>query len=58
MSQNDTYYLHIESTLYLRTTIRNYNAGGYTSGTDIAVHMRMFRLTAYIFYLGNDIQII
>ena len=30
MSQKDTSHVHIVSTLYLRTTLRKYNVGGYT----------------------------
>ena len=48
MSQNDTSYLHIGSTLCLRTTLRKYNVGGYASGTDIAIHLRLFVLICYI----------
>ena len=42
MSQKDTSYFHIGSTLCLRTTLRKYNAGGYISGTYIAMHLRLF----------------
>ena len=40
--------VHIGSTLCLRKTLGNYNVGGYTSGTDIAIHLRPFVLIAYI----------
>ena len=42
MSKNDTYYVHIVSTLCLITTLRKYNVGGYASGTDISMHLRLF----------------
>ena len=42
MSQKDTSCVHIGSTLCLRNTLRKYNAGGYISGTDIAMHLRLF----------------
>ena len=58
MSQNDTSYIHIGSTLCLRTTIRKYNESGYVSGTYIAIHLRLFVLIAYIFGFGKDRQII
>ena len=48
MSQKDTSYVHIVSTLCLRTTLIKYNAGGYASGTDIAMHLRPFVLIPYI----------
>ena len=42
MSQNDTSYFHIGSTLYLRTNPKYYNVGGYASGTDIVINLRLF----------------
>ena len=48
MSQKDNPYLHIVSTLCLRNTIKIYNAGGYASGTDIAMHLRPFVLITHI----------
>ena len=48
MSQRYASYLHIVSDLFLRTTPRKYNTGGYTSGTDIAMNLRQFLLIAYI----------
>ena len=42
MSQNDTSYFHIGSTLCLRNNIREYNVGGYASGTDIVMNLRPF----------------
>ena len=44
--QKDTSYVHIVSTLGLRTTLRKCNAGGYTSGTNIAMHLRSSVLIA------------
>ena len=54
MSQKDTSYVHIVSTLCLRTTLRKYNAGGYAEGTDIAMHLRPFVLISYIFDFRKD----
>ena len=48
MSQKYTSYVHIGSTLCLRNTLRKYNAGGYASGTDKAMHLRPFVLITYI----------
>ena len=48
MSQKDTSYVHTGSTLCMRTNIRKYNAGGYASGTDIAMHLMTFVLIDYI----------
>ena len=42
VSQKYTSYVHIGSTLCLRTTLRKYNAGGYASGTDIEMYLRPF----------------
>ena len=50
MSQEDNSYAHIGSTLCLRTNLRNYNVGGYTSGTDIALYFRLFLLISYLIY--------
>ena len=58
MSQTDTFYVHIGSTVCLRTTLIKYNAGGYASGTDIAMHLRPFVLIAYIFGFRRDSQMI
>ena len=58
MSQKDTYYVHIGSTLCMRNTLRKYNPGEYASGTDIAMHSRPFLLIAYIFGFRKDRQII
>ena len=58
MPQKDTSYFHIGSTLCLRTSLRKYNAGGYASGTDIAMHLRPFVLIAYIFGFRKDSQMI
>ena len=41
MSQKDTSYFHIRSTLCLRTTLRKYNAGGYVSDTDTAMYLSL-----------------
>ena len=48
MSQKYTSYVHIGSTLCLRTTPRKYNASGYATGTDTAMHLRPFVLIDYI----------
>ena len=56
MSQTDTSYVHIGSTLYLRTTLGKYNPVGYASGTDIAMHLRPFVLIAYICGFRKDRQ--
>ena len=48
MSQKDTSYVHIESTLCLRTTPRKYNTGGCKSGTDIAMYFMLFEFISYI----------
>ena len=48
MSQKDTSYVHIVSTLCLRSTLRKYNTGGYASGTDILMHLRPFVFIDYI----------
>ena len=58
MSKKDTSYVHIVSTLCLRTTLRIYNAVGYTSGTDIAMHLRPFVLISCICGFIKDRQII
>ena len=58
MSQKDTSYVHIGSTMCLRNTLRKYNAGGYTSGTDIAMHLRLFLLIACICSFRKDRQMI
>ena len=42
MSQKDTSYVHIVSTLCLRTTLKKYNTGGYASGTDIVMPLSQF----------------
>ena len=46
--KKDTSNVHIGSTLCLRTTLRKYNAGGYASGTHIAMYLKTFVLIAYI----------
>ena len=48
MSQYDTSYFHIWSTLCLRTTIGKYNVSGLASGTHIAINFRLFVLIDYI----------
>ena len=58
MSQKDTSYFHIGSTLFLRTTLRKYNAGGYVSGTGIVMHLKPFVLIAYICSFIKDMQMI
>ena len=58
MSQKDTSYVHIGSTLCLITTIRKYNAGGYTPHTDIAMNFSLFLLIAYICGFIKDRQMI
>ena len=44
--------------LCLRTTIRKYNTGGYTPGTDIAMHLRPFVLIDQICGFRKDRQMI
>ena len=58
MPQNYTSYVHIESMLCLRNTLRKYNAGGDASCTDIAMHLRPFVLIAYICGFRKDSQMI
>ena len=58
MSQKDTSYVHIGSTMCLRNTPRKYNAGGYTSGTDIAMHLRPFLYSTCICSFIKDRQMI
>ena len=55
MLQKYTSYLHIVSTLFLRTNLSKYNVGGYASGTDFAIHLRPFVLVTYICGFINDI---
>ena len=56
--QKDTSYVHIGSTLCLRTTLRKYSKDGYPSGTDIAMHLSPFVFIAYICGFRKDMQII
>ena len=56
MSQKYISYVHIGSTLCLRTNPRKYNVGGYASGTDIAMYLRQFVLIAYICGCRKDKQ--
>ena len=42
----------------LITTLRKYNAGGYTSGTDSAMYLRLFVLIDYICGFRKDRQMI
>ena len=58
MSQKYTSYVHIGSTLCLRTTLRKYKTGGYASGTDIAMHLRPFVLISCICGFRNYMQMI
>ena len=58
MSQKDTTYVHIGSTLCLRTDLRKYDLGGYASDTDIVIHLRPFVLIAYSYGLKKDRQMI
>ena len=58
MSQKDTSYFHIVSTICMRTSLRKYNTGGYSSGTNIAMHLRPFVLIAYIFGFRKDRQML
>ena len=44
--------------LCLRNTLRKYNAGGYASGTYIAMHLRPFFKIAYICGFRKDRKII
>ena len=55
--QKYTSYVLIGSTLCLGTTLSKYSAGGYESGTDIAMHLRKFVLIAYICGCIKDRQI-
>ena len=48
MSQKDTSCVHIGSTLCLKTTPIKYNVGGYASGIDISLYLRLFVLISYI----------
>ena len=52
MSQKYTSYFHIGSTLCLRTTLRKYNVGGYASGTDFVIHLRL--LVSDFLHLAAD----
>ena len=58
MSQKDTSYAHIVSTLYLRNIQRKYNAGGYALGTDIDMHLRPFVFITCNFGFIKDRQMI
>ena len=58
MSQKYTSHVHIGSTLCLRNTLRIYNASGYESGTDIAMHLRPFMLIDYICGFRKDRKMI
>ena len=58
ISQKYTSYVHNISTLCLRTTLRKYNVGGYSSGTDITMNLRPFVLIYYICGFRKDRQII
>ena len=42
----------------LRKTLMNYNAAGYASVTDIAMHLRLSVLIDYIFVFRKDRQVI
>ena len=44
MSQKYTSYVHIGSSMYMQTTLREYNAVGYVSGTHVTMHLRPFLL--------------
>ena len=57
-SQKYTSYVHIVSTLCLRTNLREYNAGGYASGTDTMMRLRPFEFIAYISGFIKDRQMI
>ena len=58
MSQKDTSYVHIGSTLCLRKTLRKYSACEYASGTDTTMHWRLFVLIAYICGFIRDRKVI
>ena len=58
MTQKDNYYVKIGSTMCLRTTLRKYNVGWYASGTDIAMHLRLFILITHIFGSKRDRQMV
>ena len=53
-SQKDISYFHIGSNMFLRTTLRKYNAGGYASGTDTVMDFRPFVFIANIFGFIKD----
>ena len=55
ISQKDTSYFHIGSTLCLRTILR-YNVGGYAPGTYITMHLSMFvfDLLHFWFWKGQE----
>ena len=54
ISQKGNSYVHIVSMLCLRNTLRKYDAGGYASGTDIAMYLRIFVLISYICGFKKD----
>ena len=58
MPKKDTSYFHIGSTPCLGTTLRKYNAGGYASGTDIAMHLRPFVVIFCICSFRNEREMI
>ena len=58
MPQNYNSYVHIGSTLSIRTNPRNYYAVGYASVTNIAMHLRLFVLIAFICGFRKDSKII
>ena len=58
MSKKDTSYVHIVSTLCLRTTLKKYNAGGYASVTDIVMPLRPCVLISYICGFVKDRKMI
>ena len=58
ISQKDTSYVYIGSTLCLRTDLRKYDPGGFASDTDILIHLRPFVLIAYSCGFRKDRQMI
>jgi hypothetical protein len=51
MSHKDKNHVEIGSTMCIRTTVRKYNSGAYSS---IPIHLRPFALIAYICGFGKD----
>jgi hypothetical protein len=54
MSQKDTSYVEIGSTMCSRMTLQKYNAGSYASDCTIQIHKHPFVLIAYICGFRKD----